>query len=115
MDLRQADLQLCGTSGADQGLQVDLRRGSPTTACRASSRGGSKMGTGDRELGAEGTGGLISSPTMQSTRSIWGLEDETGDLVVQLWYAVSGKLEDENWRLCSTTAEVPGKLEDENW
>ena len=38
----------------------------------------------------------------------------TGDLVVQL---ESGELEDEHWRLCSTTAVrgVAGELEAENW
>ena len=36
----------------------------------------------------------------------------TGDLVVQLEYRVSGELEDENWRLCSTTLArgVSGEL-----
>ena len=40
----------------------------------------------------------------------------TGDFVVQF---ESGELEDEHWRLCSTTITVvrglAGELEDENW
>ena len=42
----------------------------------------------------------------------------TGDFVVQLLVrGVSAELEDENWRLCSTTLVrgESGKLEDENW
>ena len=42
----------------------------------------------------------------------------TGDLVVQLLArGVSGELEDEHWRLCSTTVVrgVAGELEAENW
>ena len=42
----------------------------------------------------------------------------TGDFVVQLEVrGVSGELEDENWRLGSTTLVrgVSGELEDENW
>ena len=37
----------------------------------------------------------------------------TGDFVVR---GVSGELEDENWRLCSTTSVrgLAGELEDEN-
>ena len=42
----------------------------------------------------------------------------TGDFVVQLQYAEqSVELEDENWRLCSTTVVrgVAGFVEAENW
>ena len=43
----------------------------------------------------------------------------TGDFVVQLYLVrgVSGELDDENWRLCSTTLVrgVSVELEAENW
>ena len=46
------------------------------------------------------------------------LEDENWRLCsTTLARGVSGELEDENWRLCSTTVVrgVAGELEDENW
>ena len=50
--------------------------------------------------------------------AIGELEDENWRLSsTTLVRGVSGELEDENWRLCSTTLVrgVSGELEDENW
>ena len=55
--------------------------------------------------------------TLCGDRACRVCEMRTGDLVVQLEYAESAELEDENWRLCSATLVrgVSGELEDENW
>ena len=61
------------------------------------------------------TGDLVVQLEYAEYLGSWKMS--TGDFVVQLVRGVAGELEDENWRLGSTTLVrgVSGEWEDENW